>query len=265
MQGKLSHRHNLQVDWIEDGPVVDLDFVEALKSNDDHVLSILDVRFSQLVIHCAVVLVLGVIHSERGLSFCQRVILHRLKEAAKDTINQVALLMVFHVRVLAKRAHEFVLHKLPPKHFEADHEFLLLLGLLLRAVVALDCIVAVGLHTRVWLFLLILSLQHFLAKHVPHSYDVVPVVKERQIRLQVLQHICLVVVYLDVLLHEAEERRLAAASHVFAPEGVAVESLQLCQVACAAQTGRQVVQAGVRRVHMVRVFADVLQRVVDYF
>ena len=137
---------------------------------------------------------LRVIHSERGLSFGKWVVLHRLQEAAKDTIHQVALLMVFHMRVLAKRAHEFVLHKLPPKHFEAHDELLLLLRLLLRAVMTLNSVVAVGLDARVWLFLLVLRLEHFLAEHVPHSYDVVSVIKQRQIRFQVHQHVGLVVV-----------------------------------------------------------------------
>lgn len=121
-------------------------------------------------------------------------VLHRLQEAAEDTIHQVALLMVFHMRVLAKRAHEFVLQKLPPKHFEADDKLLLLLSLMRRAVVTLDGVVAVGLDPRIWLFLLVLCLEHLVAEHVPHSYDVVSVIKQREIRFQVHQHVSLIVV-----------------------------------------------------------------------
>ena len=46
LQCELAHRDHLEVDRIEDGEVVHFDLVEALKSNQDHIFSVLSIQIA---------------------------------------------------------------------------------------------------------------------------------------------------------------------------------------------------------------------------
>ena len=98
--------------------------------------------------------------------------LHRLQEATVDSIDQINLLMVFHMRVNAQCSAYLVLHELPSKHFETNNAFVeVLLDSLIQ--VTTNGVVTISLENSGRLTLRQLSLVDTVPEAVPDIHHVI--------------------------------------------------------------------------------------------
>ena len=121
-----------------------------------------------------------------------------------------------------------MLHELPSQNLQTNHHSIELLLLIVRDV-AVDLWVATGSGQSRRLFKQLLLRTNTVIEAVLDVQHILVVIHKLQVGQQVLQNICLIIEYVDVLKHEIEEGRVYPARHRLAMESVHVLELQISQ------------------------------------